>query len=411
MSRSSPHRADIGTSSGPGRPNAPAHQHTKPEFDVSYASCIGDALQLCVLLVPVIFVAALVLETLSGIDAMRAVWQHKFLIFGVLFVALYLLSVKSSKAFQARKFQAAQAEKERRERLRAFGATVQAEVERAVKAREQQFRESVYQLAISDKSDEEFHRELDALLATTAAAIAAGVSRLISHEQAWLLEDFDQSSVASEVARAARAWLEDWADAACRKANLAKGFTEEELDQAEEEERALARDQEAEREALERERRERRLQHQRELKRVKHEQMQRVRQNHERARQERERRERDKRAAEKAKRDREFQESLDRMRARDEQRRADAARQQEEDRRLKEEKRKAREKARREQAEFDRRERQFEIVYKTKGGGFVTVSSSSAMGARMAAESRLRSDRSVSGYVIRNKNGKVIDSG
>src|SRR5690606_34953702 len=113
----------------------------------------------------------------------------------------------------------------------------------------------------------------------------------------------------------------------------------------------------------------------------------------------------------KAQRDREFQESLDRMRARDEQRREEAARKREEDRRLQEQERKAREKERREQAEYDRRERQFEIVYKTKGGGFITVASSSAMGARMAAESRLRSDRSVSGYVIRNKNGKVFDSG
>jgi len=140
------------------------------------------------------------------------------------------------------------------------------------------------------------------------------------------------------------------------------------------------------------------------------EQERRVQDRLERAHSEDERRAQEKRA-DRERRNRDADEKLRRQKEGERQQREDAARRRVAENRSKDEERKARDKQRREAAAYAQREREHEIVFSMKGGGFHTVSAGSASGARMAAEARLRSSSNVSGYVIRNKNGKVVGSG
>ncbi len=131
----------------------------------------------------------------------------------------------------------------------------------------------------------------------------------------------------------------------------------------------------------------------------------------ERKREEQNRDERDKRA-EKERRERESRQKDEAIRERDRLSHEEAKRRREEENRRKDEERREQQHARREKAEYERRERELEIVYTNKNGyGFHTMpGGSSAAGARMFAEAHLRHG-SAAGYVIRNKNGKVVGSG
>ncbi len=108
---------------------------------------------------------------------------------------------------------------------------------------------------------------------------------------------------------------------------------------------------------------------------------------------------------------READERLQRQKDREREEREQAARKRADENLRREQERKDREKERREKADYERREREVEIVYNLKAGGFEVVPGGSAFGAQMTAENRLRNSQNVRSYVIRNKNGKVIGSG
>ncbi len=125
-------------------------------------------------------------------------------------------------------------------------------------------------------------------------------------------------------------------------------------------------------------------------------------------------RDRDEREAREARSQRERarieQRDIERRRAQDTSAKERAERQQRAEKREQEDRQRAESRERRrEQREYESREKQLEIVYRNKHGTGVHTNAggSSVMGARAMADNRMKSG-SVSGYVIRNKNGKVV---